>query len=79
MIQNKKINDLAFQLNPCVFCKEYNVFTCKKDETCHYNSLWSKLINEIEKLEHENNTLRLKISYMIDPNCIGDKHEMGCF
>ena len=34
---------------------------------------------EIERLKDENSELRLKMSYMKEPNTIGDIHEMGAW
>lgn len=34
---------------------------------------------EIERLKAENSELRLKMSYMKEPNTIGDIHEMGAW
>lgn len=34
---------------------------------------------EIERLKNEVSTMEHKMSYMISPNAIGDRHEMGCW
>lgn len=65
----------------CQMCTEYSSDTrCENEDNC-------KLLNilrENEKLKKENRSLRqknseseLRMSYMYDPNCIGDRHEMG--
>lgn len=36
-----------------------------------------RLYEEIEELKKENARLRLEMSYMKNPNAIGDSHEMG--
>ena len=42
---------------------------CYPDGDQIYEDFW--------KVKEENDELRLKMSYMIDPNAIGDRHEMG--
>lgn len=41
-----------------------------------YKDFWA-LMRENEELKKQVSELRLKMSYMVDPNAIGDKHEMG--
>ena len=41
-----------------------------------YKDFWN-LMHENEVLRKQVSDLKLKMSYMVDPNAIGDKHEMG--
>jgi hypothetical protein len=41
-----------------------------------YKDFWN-LMHENEVLKKQVSDLKLKMSYMVDPNAIGDKHEMG--
>lgn len=69
------------QIELCEMCTEYS-----KDAKCE-NKAGCKLLNilkENEKLKKENRSLkaeiadlRLNMSYMINPNAIGDRCEMG--
>ena len=63
---------------------------CREDcgdcaHSIKYNKLYGKINRqkaqkaEIERLKAENSELRLKMSYMKDPNTIGDIHEMGAW
>ena len=36
-------------------------------------------VDDNKKLEEEINKLKLEMSYMHNPNTIGDRHEMGCW
>ena len=60
----------------CKMCTEYsNETKCDNKENCKLLAI----VRENRELKKENADLRLKISYMVNPNAIGDRHEMGCW
>lgn len=62
-------------IEPCEICEMY-----VKGENCEQtNCPVAKLKAENERLNDENRKLRNEMSYMINPNAIGDRHEMGCW
>lgn len=65
----------------CLMCDEYS-FThdCDHKENCKLLAILdenSKLKEENKKLKNIIDELRLEMSYMINPNTLGYKHEMG--
>lgn len=58
----------------CEMCTEYSADTkCENKDAC-------KLLNilkENKALKKENEELRHKMSYMINPNAIGNRNDMG--
>jgi hypothetical protein len=62
-------------IEPCEICEMY-----VKGETCEQtNCPVAKLKAENERIKDENRKLRNEMSYMSNPNTIGDRHEMGCW
>lgn len=58
----------------CTMCKDYEKNKkCKNKDTCKL----LKIINENKSLKNENSKLKLNMSYMINPNTIGEKNDMG--
>lgn len=59
----------------CKMCTEYS-----SDNQCEHKNECKllKIIKENKNLKEENKKLKKKMSYMINPNCIGDRNgEMG--
>ena len=44
-----------------------------------YENIINRQKTEIERLQAETKKLKRDISYMSNPNTIGDRHEMGCW
>ena len=58
----------------CNMCTEYaKVIRCENKDTCAL----LKIIKENKALKRENAELRQEMSYMIDPNAIGNRNDMG--
>ena len=58
----------------CSMCTEYAKGTrCENKDTCDLLNI----IKENKLLKKENAELRQKMSYMIDPNAIGNRNDMG--
>lgn len=58
----------------CNMCTEYaKGIRCENKDTCAL----LKIIKENKALKRENAELRQKMSYMIDPNAIGNRNDMG--
>lgn len=63
------------QKNLCNMCNNYSVDNeCELKNSCELMAI----LKENEKLKEENNKLSWKMSYMIDPNAIGNKTDRGC-
>lgn len=58
---------------PCVICENYMKGVKCQNDTCPVAMMKA----ENERMRKEISDLRLDMSYMIDPNAIGDRHEMG--
>ena len=67
----------------CEMCENYSVDTeCEDESRCKIAELVkenNRLKAEVKRLKTENSNLQLKMSYMHDPNAIGDRHEMGAW
>ena len=65
----------------CNMCTEYSQdVKCENKSTCKLLNVVrenKRLIEENKKLKKEVYKLRVKASYMTDPNAIGDRKEMG--
>lgn len=65
----------------CEMCTEYSSENiCEIKDTCKLLNIIKEnnsLKEENEKLRNENAKLRHEMSYMIKPNAIGDRQEMG--
>lgn len=67
----------------CNMCNDYSTdIKCDNEEDCRLLNL----LKENEALKTENNSLKkqitdlkIRMSYMKDPNAIGDRCEMGCW
>ncbi len=58
----------------CEMCNDYSIeISCDYKDKCKL----LKIIKENEELKKEIKELKLKISYMINPNEIDDRQEMG--
>lgn len=58
----------------CMMCDEYSfIDKCEHEDKCKLLAL----LKENEELKKNLADLRLRMSYMHDPNSIGDSHEMG--
>lgn len=62
-------------VEPCVICEGYMKGVSCENENC---PVW-KIKAENKALKEEVSKLRLEMSYMHNPNTIGDRHEMGCW
>ena len=51
--------------------------TLSKERVLALDDLINRQKDEIERLKTENGKLKSEMSYMINPNTIGDRHEMG--
>ena len=64
-------------------CNEYSVdYKCDNKAECKLLKILKEnksLKQEIKKLKEEVKNLRINNLYMINPNAIGDRHEMGCW
>jgi len=67
----------------CNMCTEYSQdVKCENKNTCKLLNVVrdnKRLIEENRALKREVSELRVQMSYMRDPNAIGDRHEMGCW
>ena len=67
----------------CNMCTEYSQdVKCENKDTCKLLNVVrdnKRLIEENRALKKEVSELRVNMSYMRDPNAIGDRHEMGCW
>jgi hypothetical protein len=62
-------------VEPCEICEVYiNGESCE-NKRCPVQ----KMKAENKALKEEIRKLRLEMSYMHNPNTIGDRHEMGCW
>ncbi|MED9905262.1 MAG: hypothetical protein UFG06_13915 [Lachnospiraceae bacterium] len=60
----------------CEMCTEYSKdIKCENKDNCKLLAI----VRENRTLKKENADLRLEMSYMVNPNAIGDRHEMGCW
>ena len=55
---------------------EIDILISKKDTLQDENS---ELTAEVESLKEALKNLKIQMSYMVNPNSIGDRHEMGCW
>lgn len=55
---------------------EIDILISKKDMLQDENS---ELMAEVESLKEALKDLKIQMSYMVNPNSIGDRHEMGCW
>jgi hypothetical protein len=70
---SKNANKLKYE--PCSICEEYvDGQTCDK-----HNCPVMRMKNENKSLLKEIERLQLEMSYMLHPNRIGDRHDMGCW
>ena len=58
---------------PCSICENYINYTICDQDKCPVK----KMKEENERLKKELSDLRWRMSYMVDPCAIGDRHEMG--
>lgn len=67
------------QESQCEDCPlwETSLMICQELLAFHALDLINRQKAEIERLEAENKKLKLEMSYMKNPNTIGDIHEMG--
>ena len=84
----ERIEDLDDDVNEWVLT--FDMLNDRENRT-HYLEYWrekngksdlcypdgDQIYKDFWELKRENDELRLKMSYMVDPNAIGDKHEMG--
>jgi len=67
----------------CSMCNEYSYkHRCELKPTCKLMGILKQnkeLRKKVRELKRENEELREENYYMVDPNCIGDRHEMGCW
>lgn len=65
----------------CEMCTEYSTeIKCENKSACKLMALIDEntsLKNQIKELKKENSDLRLNMSYMTNPNAIGDRNDMG--
>ena len=58
----------------CEMCTKHSEnVKCENKDTCKLLNL----IDENKELKKENSELRCKMSYMINPNAIGNRNDMG--
>ena len=67
----------------CQMCNEYSVdHKCDNEVECKLLKIIKEndsLKQECKMLKEQIRDLKIKNSYMVDPNAIGDRHEMGCW
>ena len=65
----------------CEMCTEYSTdIKCENQDTCKLLNIIKdnkELKKKNKKLKQENAELRHHMSYMINPNSIGDRNDMG--
>lgn len=68
-------------MNVCKFCESYIAYKkCDSKDVCELKKIETenlKLKEENKRLKSQIIDLRLNMSYMINPNAIGNRHEMG--
>ena len=69
------------KIDICMLCTEYSTdHKCENEDNCSLVALWKenqKLKDEVCKLKKELSDARLNMSYMINPNAIGNRNDMG--
>lgn len=67
----------------CLMCNNYSVDTkCDHSKDCKIMNVMienATLKKQVKELKKELENLKLKMSYMIDPNAIGNRNDMGCW
>lgn len=67
----------------CKICDNYSAgIKCDIEDNCEIAKTVKEnenLKKEIKALKKENADLRLNMSYMVNPNAIGDRNEMGAW
>lgn len=69
-------------MNVCKYCENYiagikcDNINCDLKKLEKENTVLKKKNKELKKQVED---LKLEKSYMINPNAIGDRHEMGCW
>ena len=65
----------------CQICENYSIDAkCDIEDSCKIAVLVrenKELKAKIKTLQKENEDLRIKMSYMVNPNALGNRHEMG--
>lgn len=65
----------------CMLCEEYSAENkCDYEDKCSLIAMWKenqKLKDEVSKLKKELSDARLNMSYMTNPNAIGNRNDMG--
>ena len=64
---------MSKEINPCIICENFMTWVECDLDNCPV-ALYKK---EMESLRREVERLRREMSYMSNPNEIGDRHEMG--
>lgn len=62
----------------CAFM-QYSQDCCIDELSKSVLELIDRQAKKINKLKSERDKLKLEMSYMVNPNSIGDRHEMGCW
>lgn len=69
------------KIDICKMCQEYDVeHKCEIEKDCKLISVLEenkKLKKDINSLKKELSDAELKMSYMINPNAIGNRNDMG--
>lgn len=67
----------------CNMCNEYSTDTkCEMESDCKLLKIVEEnksLKDECKQLKKQISDFKIQMSYMTDPNAIGDRHEMGCW
>lgn len=65
----------------CELCTEYSTNNqCDNESDCRMVALWNEnnaLKNKVSDLKKELDDAKLKMSYMVNPNAIGNRNDMG--
>ena len=67
----------------CLMCENYSEDTkCEQRDNCKLMAILQEnmeLKKKVSRLKHQLDESELMRSYMIYPNAIGDRHDMGCW
>lgn len=67
----------------CLMCENYSEDTkCEQRDNCKLMAVLNEnmeLKKKVSRLKQQLDESELKRSYMINPNAIGDRHDMGCW
>ena len=67
----------------CLMCENYSEDTkCEQRDNCKLMAILQEnmeLKKKVSRLKHQLDESELKRSYMINPNAIGDRHDMFCW